>query len=332
MNEKMKILIAYDGSECADAALEDLKSAGLPKTSEAIVMSLADVFLPAPINEEVDNTIPMYVPARVWRGHKRAERELEEAELMANRASEQIKKSFPEWQVCHYALADSPAWALVRTADECKADLIVVGARGHSVLGGRLILGSVSQRVLYEANCSVRVARGRSRDANAPLRLVIGLDNSEYSNAAVEAVRRREWPSGTEVRLLAVVDTVMPTTPDPSQPSVVKWIEVGDEASWDQVRQIFEPAAEKLHSAGLDAAVMIRRGDPKEELIGEAESWGADCIFVGAKGLRGIDRLLLGSVSSAVSARADCSVEIVRSKKTSAENRNSEVNDQTRRA
>jgi hypothetical protein len=46
MKDKMKILIAYDGSDCADAALEDLKNAGLPKTAEAIVMSLADVFLP----------------------------------------------------------------------------------------------------------------------------------------------------------------------------------------------------------------------------------------------------------------------------------------------
>ena len=312
----MKILIAYDGSECADAALEDLKSAGLPKTAEAIVMSLADVFLPPPIDEEVDNTFPMYVPAGVRRAHERAEREVKEAELLAKRASEQIKKSFPEWQVRHEALADSPTWALVRTADEWKADLIVVGAHGQSVLGGRLILGSVSQRVLYEANCSVRVARGRRRDADSPLRLIIGVDNSTYSNAALDAVYRRQWPTRTEVRLLAVVDTVMAITPDPSQPSIVKWIEVEDEDSWDQVRQIFEPSADKLRSAGLDAAVMIRRGNPKEELIGEAESWGADCIFVGAKGMGGLDRLLLGSVSSAVSARADCSVEIVRSKET----------------
>jgi nucleotide-binding universal stress UspA family protein len=310
--KKMRILVAYDGSECADAALDDLKSAGLPKTAEALVMTLADVFLPPPINEEVDNSFPMYVPAGVRRAHERAERELKEAEVMAKRASEQIKESFPEWDVRHEALADSPTWALIRTADKWKADLIVVGARGHSVLGGRLILGSVSQRVLYEASCSVRVARGRRRNPDSPLRLVIGVDNSSYSNAAVDAVYRREWPKGTEVRLLAVVDTAMAITPDPSRPSVSKWIEVGDEDNWDQVRQIFELSAEKLRSAGLDAAVMIRRGDPKDEIIEEAEGWGADNIFVGAKGMRGIDRLLLGSVSSAVSSRAHCSVEIIR--------------------
>lgn len=310
----MKILIAYDGSEFVDAALDDLKNAGLPKTAEAIVMSLADVFLPPPINEDVDNTLPMYEPAGVRRARERAEREVKEAESMARRASDRIQQHFPEWQVRHEALADSPAWALIRKADEWGADLIVVGARGHAVLGGRLILGSVSQRVLYEARCSVRVARGRHRDANFPLRLVIGVDNSTYSNAAVDAVCRREWPAGTEVRLLAVVDTVMAITPDPSQPLVLKWIEVGDEDNWDQVRQIFEPSEDKLRLAGLDAAVSISRGDPANQLLDEAESWAADCIFLGAKGTRGIDRLLLGSVSSAVAARAHCSVEVVRSK------------------
>jgi nucleotide-binding universal stress UspA family protein len=254
----------------------------------------------------------MYVPAGVKRAHERAERKLKEAESMAKRASEQIKKSFPEWHVNHEALADSPAWAIIRTADEWKPDLLVVGAHGHSVLGGRLILGSVSQRVLYEASCSVRVARGRHRDGDAPLRLLIGVDNSPHSNAAVDAVCWRQWPTGTEVRLLAVVDTVMTITPNPSQPSVMKWIEVGDEDNWDQVRQLFEPSLNKLRSAGLDAAVMIRRGNPKDAVVEEAGSWGADCIFVGAKGMRGIDRLLLGSVSSAVSARAHCSAEIVR--------------------
>ena len=314
MPKKMKILIAYDGSECADAALEDLKSAGLPKTAEARILSLADVFLPPPIDEEIDNTFPMYVPAGVKQAHERAESKLRQAESLAEIASKKVKQSFPEWQVHYEALADSPAWAIIKLADQWKPDLVVVGAQGHSVLGGRLILGSVSQRVLYEAGCSVRIARGLQTNDDSLLRLLIGVDNSPYSNAAVAAVSQREWPKGTEVRVLAVVDTVMPFTPDPSQPSILKWIETGDEANWDEVRQIFQPLADKLRSVGLDAAVMIRRGNPTDQLLEEAQSWGADCIFLGPKGTRGIDRLLLGSVSSAVSARAHCSVEVVRQK------------------
>jgi len=59
----------------------------------------------------------------------------------------------------------------------------------------------------------------------------------------------------------------------------------------------------------------LKEEEPKRLLLGEAESWGADCIFVGAKGMGRIERFLLGSVSSAVAARAHCSVEVVRDQK-----------------
>jgi nucleotide-binding universal stress UspA family protein len=222
---------------------------------------------------------------------------------------------FPTWRISFGAEADSPAWALIRKADDWKPNLIVMGACGRSVFGGRLILGSISQRVLYEARCSVRIARASDNNPDKPLRLLIGMDNSADSNAAVEAVCNRYWPRGTEVGLLAVVDTVMPLTSNPSEPSATKWIEVADESNWNQVREIFEPAAQRIRSAGLHAEVLIRRGNPADEILEEAHTWGADCIFVGARGTRGIDRLLLGSVSSAVSSRAHCSVEVVRVKR-----------------
>ena len=178
-----------------------------------------------------------------------------------------------------------------------------------------MILGSISQRVLYEARCSVRIARSSQKNADKSIRLLIAVDNSPDSSAAVDAVCSRNWPNGSEVGLLAVVDTVLAITPNPAEPSIVKWIEVEKEENWDQVRQIFGPSAEKLRAAGLRAEVLIRRGHPADQILEEAHTWGADCIFVGAKGTRGIDRLLLGSVSSAVSARAHCSVEVVRPKK-----------------
>lgn len=311
----MKLLIGYDGSECADAALEDLRRAGLGTGVDAFVMSVADVFVPPPIDEEVDNTFPLYVPEGVRYAHERARDKLDEAADLAKQVSEQIKSIFPTWSISSGAEADSPAWALIKKADHWKPDLIVLGARGHSVFGGRLILGSISQRVLYEAHCSVRIARGLDNNPEKPVRLLIGIDNSPDSNAAVGAVCNRHWPKGTEVALLAVVDTVMPFASNPTEPSAMKWIEVGDESNWPQVREIFEPAAQKIRDAGLHAEVLIRRGNPADEILEEAATWGADCIFVGARGTRGIDRLLLGSVSSAVSSRAHCSVEVVRPKK-----------------
>jgi nucleotide-binding universal stress UspA family protein len=74
-------------------------------------------------------------------------------------------------------------------------------------------------------------------------------------------------------------------------------------------------ATEKLWAAKLIVSSEVKAGDPKRVLLDEAESWDADCIFVGATGLSGLDRFLLGSVSAAVAARTHCSAEVVRSVK-----------------
>jgi len=312
MSEGMKILIGYDGSECGNAALDDLRRAGLPNEAETLVITVADVFLPPPINEEVDNTFPLYVPKAVRRAHQRAAEAVRHADVLAKSAGDRLRSTFPNWNVRTESCADSPGWAVVRKADEWHPHLVVVGAHGHSSFGGRLILGSISQRILYEARCSVRIARGRIDKAGSAVRIIIGIDGSPDSEAAVDAVASRAWPKRSEVRLIAVLDTVMPVKADTVRPSILKWLEVDDEAERDQICQIFEASAVKLRASGLVASVDLKKGNPKDVLAEEAEKWGADSIFVGAKGIRGIDRFLLGSVSAAVAARAHCSVEVIR--------------------
>jgi nucleotide-binding universal stress UspA family protein len=151
-----------------------------------------------------------------------------------------------------------------------------------------LILGSISQRVLYEASCSVRIGRDHVQNSGKLLRILIGVDNSPDSNSAVEAVCNRKWPAGTEFGLLVVVDAVMAVPSDSDTLSHVKWIDVSKEENWDQVREIIEPTAQQLRDKGLHAEVLIRRGNPSDQILQEADTWGADCIFVGAKGTRGI--------------------------------------------
>ncbi|HLO00690.1 MAG TPA: universal stress protein [Pyrinomonadaceae bacterium] len=307
----MKILIGYDGSECAQGVFRDLRRAGLPQEGEALVISVADVFQPPPI-KEVDQIFPMYVPAGVRRAHEHAARAVAQARDLAEEGQAQIAKLFPGWHVRAEACADSPAWALIRRAEEWQADLILVGSQGLASIGGRLILGSVSQRVLYEARTSVRVARGRVSVDDLPVRIVIGMDGSLHSRAALDAVASRVWPRGSEARLVIVLDTILFLTPGPSEAPFVKWFEVENANDLKSLEQFFEGEAEKLRQAGLSASVVLKKGNPKYTLIEEAENWKAESVFLGAKGARGIDRLLLGSVSATVAARAHCSVEVIR--------------------
>jgi nucleotide-binding universal stress UspA family protein len=51
-------------------------------------------------------------------------------------------------------------------------------------------------------------------------------------------------------------------------------------------------------------------------LLDEADGWDADCLFIGARGHNRLVRFMLGSVATAVVARAHCSVEVVRIEKS----------------
>jgi nucleotide-binding universal stress UspA family protein len=162
----------------------------------------------------------------------------------------------------------------------------------------------VSQKVLAHAPCSVRIARWRPDARDGPVRLVIGVDGSADADAAVRAVARRVWPAGSKVRVIIAIDRMRATTPQQLQANSE------DESAW--ARHTVEGAAEALRRAGLVVSSVVAEGNPKRLLPREAETWGADCIFLGARGSRSIARFLLGSVATAVAARAYCSVEVVR--------------------
>jgi nucleotide-binding universal stress UspA family protein len=315
MKEKMKILIAYDGSDCADTALDDLRRAGLPREVEALVVSVAEVWLPPPppssyeIVEEASEANVGSDPKKVYAKGLAA---VEEAQALAQRAGARLQSNFPEWTVRAEASYGSPAWEVIAKADEWRPHLIAVGSHGRSALG-RLILGSVSQKVVTEARCSVRVARGRLDEPDSPVRIILAVDGSPGSQGAVREVARRAWPSNSEVRVAVVIDPLIPPLIGRLVPPVTRWVEesTGDDQAW--VQKIVDEAVGELRAAQLNVSSDIVEGDPKRMLVEEAEKWGADCIFVGSTGFSSrIARFMLGSVSSAVVARAHCSVEVVR--------------------
>jgi nucleotide-binding universal stress UspA family protein len=305
----MKVLITYDGSSCADAALDDLRYAGLPHVAEALILCVADVVLPPPSRPE--SAVPDLVPPMVQRAWTLATQAVEEAHALALQAQARVRTSFPDWDVRAEACADSPAWAVIKQADTWQPDLVVVGSHGRSAMR-RLLLGSVSRKILTEARCSVRVGRSRSQTAEAPLRLLLGVDGSPDAEAAVRAVAGREWPAGSAIRLVTVLDTRMFTALAFLPPET--WTTAEDEQAW--VPRMVEAMAEPLRTRGLTVSSVIKEGDPKRVLLDEAEHWGADCLFVGARGLSRVERFLIGSVSVAVAAQAHCSVEVVRPRQT----------------
>jgi nucleotide-binding universal stress UspA family protein len=89
-------------------------------------------------------------------------------------------------------------------------------------------------------------------------------------------------------------------------------IEAADEKERVRLSGVADAAADRLQRAGLSASSLVVDGDPRQAILAEAERWRADSVFVGARGLGTLDRLLLGSVSDAMVHHGHCAVEIVR--------------------
>jgi nucleotide-binding universal stress UspA family protein len=297
----MQILIAMDRSSGSEVSLKDLKRAGLPPRVELLVLSVADVILPTR-GQTNEQQAPKWVVDEIEKARVRGLEAIEQARAAALRLQGSAQTTFPRWTVHAEAIADSPAWGIVKKAEEWKADLIVVGSHDRSALG-RLMLGSVSQSVLHHAATSVRIARSPGNLENTPICLVAGEDGSEDAEAALSALAGRNWPDGTTVHLVTAVDQVLALMALGSS--------VGAQAG-DWIERLNERAVAKLRAAGLVVSTLVADGDPRRILVDEAERLKADSIFIGARGLRGIERLVLGRVSTAVATRAHCSVEVVR--------------------
>ncbi|HSB11530.1 MAG TPA: universal stress protein [Blastocatellia bacterium] len=296
----MKVMISYDGSHCADEALNDLHRAGLPSEAEALVISVAERWLPWPsvtvqAGEGSSGTAAVRAPEMTD--------DIKKAYALASEAKLRLQSYFASWKLEVVVASGSPAREILRVANEWKPDLIVLGCQGRSNIG-RFLLGSVSQKVLNEAPCSVRVCRGTAWKSAAPVRIVIGLDGSRSSEEAVRVVAGRVWPIGSEVRLIAVYDPSAPernaAAGQDSKSYNSEWI------------QEFVSAAEKsLRAVDLNVSQKVEGGNPKSVLVASAGEWGADCIVIGAAGSAST-LSALGDVATAVVARAHCSVEVIR--------------------
>lgn len=141
------------------------------------------------------------------------------------------------------------------------------------------------------------------------MKVVIGVDNSSFSDDAVDYVVNSPWPVGTT---FVVVSAIVPIFLGPGEVAAARSItELYQEQERDQ-REIAQGAARRLSVAGLKAIPQVIHGDPRTVLEEIARSEQADLVIVGSHGRSGIKKLLLGSVAAHVIAHAPCPVLVVR--------------------
>ena len=145
------------------------------------------------------------------------------------------------------------------------------------------------------------------------MKILIAVDGSACSQAAVRDIAMRSWPAGSEFEVLTVISTRIPFIPEPTFVLVAAYETLLTESRTHAPRVVAD-AAETIRIAqpALQVSTKIVEGTPKTLIVEEAEAWGADLIVVGAHGYGATTRTLLGSVSQAVALHAPCSVEIAR--------------------
>lgn len=143
------------------------------------------------------------------------------------------------------------------------------------------------------------------------MKILIGVDDSAHSNAAIEFVRRMTWPKDTKVLVLSAIRPMVGVYAEayvPAEPYV-------EQMTDDLVkfhRETVSNAERTLRTAGIDTEGRILRGDPRTALIELARAEHADLVVVGSHGRTGMAKLVMGSVASHVVTHAPCSVMVVK--------------------
>lgn len=198
----------------------------------------------------------------------------------------------------------------MRAAEDWRADLVVLGARGLGAVKG-FLLGSVSLAVARHAPCPVLVVKG---DARALRTALVAVDGSDESAAAAAFLARLPLNRSVAVQLLGVVEGPRFPSTAPAAASGVLLAAIDaiiaerSTALRRALHRLTVPFGNRTSAVQWRVAV----GHPTDEIVRAAAAADADLVVVGARGLGTLKRLLLGSVSEGVLQHADRPVLIVR--------------------
>ena len=294
----MKVLIAVDSSPSSEHLLAEATARPWPAGTSFSVVHVVDL-------QRFAN-LPMLVQDAKREGERVVTAGAEKLSRLGHTALPEVIIGFPRRAVSEYA-------------KEWHADLIMVGSHGHSAIG-RFLLGSVAQGILRTAHCSVEIVRpGTGGPASShPMKILLATDGSDCSVGAAHSLAECPWPVGTVIKVLSVEELMVfenqMTASSLSSVYPASLIEELMQDANDRAGSAVEMARGILLRAGMNAVSdpSVPIGEPRGVILDTAKSWQADMIILGSHGRRGLDRLLMGSVSEAVAIHAHCSVEVTR--------------------
>ena len=208
----------------------------------------------------------------------------------------------PAQRISIRAPAASPAQGLHELAISTHASLVVVGST-HTGRLGRVLPGSTGEKLLHGAPCAVAIVP-RGYDEQPVGRVGVAYDGSDEAKAALDSAVALARAFGAELELIGVAASDWYTGP------VIAGgvgIDVLREEIEEQV--IFEPRARPRATCPPRSRLVLRTGDPAEELA--ARSAELDLLVTGSRGYGPLRSVITGGVSGRVIRSAQCPVIVV---------------------
>ena len=233
------------------------------------------------------------------------ERTVQRAGRAAQRAANILRRRWPKVQAV--VVQGDPGVEIVHEAEKTRPDMVVLGARGLGPLK-RILVGSTSLTVARYAPCAVAIIRERPRKVR---HVLVAVDDSSGCRAALQFLSAFNLVRGRSLSLVHVV-------PPPVAHGFGRKLLQRGQGGVDrperrvEVEAMLAAAAAQFPDARHPIGRWAAEGDPAQEIVRRARDRNVDLVVLGARGLRTLGRLLLGSVSETVLHHVGRPVVIVR--------------------
>jgi universal stress protein E len=222
---------------------------------------------------------------------------------------EECLRSPDQPMVCHLS-HDRPSVAILKTAQQSRAGLIVTGTRGEGGLR-HLLLGSTAERVTQRSFCPVLTVPPQCPSARRwPRRVLVATDFSIEADAALQAVERLIFFRDEAADLLLLTVFNPPDGLEELIEAAMLWRDYVEEC-----RRLLEERKESAmasnDSTHLSIDTLVREGRPAEQIVRVAREEEVDLIALGSRGSFAAGQSFLGSVSKRVLQAAPCPTVIV---------------------
>lgn len=296
--QRYRVLLVHEHDQPLDNEITDLQSCGLPANTEAMIFTVTALHKLLLHWTEVGNGA-LSIENR--QSHRSRGDSTAKLKLASSQARAKLLTAFPLWNI-HNTVSAKPRREMIEQALLWQPDLIVIAEANPSITRSRAFRG-IMRKLVTEANFSLRVSRPQEQIWSFRRPTVIAFDGSASADAVSNALTRRPWCQGREIKLFFCMEAVKPDAARSNNSHAAP--------DREQIARLLLQTKIAIEALGHRVSSLVSIDNTAQAILEEARRVDAEGIFIG-NGTRGVlADLVAQSVAATVAANAPCPVEIV---------------------